>query len=198
MHPPLSSNWKHILVLALIMTLGLVLVLFLFLGLKPSPDRDKADDSQGGATARKDIMLIFVALGCAMLLLLVIIIARIMRKQEEVTDSQLQLLSDQVQLLQYACPATSFGEESLDDAETSCSICLLVLEIGDVVRTFPCPVAPQHIFHKDCIDSWMATQIDNRWDASSDNMLENVSCPICRRQVAPVNADAAEAQGTQV
>ncbi|KAL7104028.1 hypothetical protein ACP275_08G218400 [Erythranthe tilingii] len=58
-----------------------------------------------------------------------------------------------------------------DDDETSlteeCSVCLSILEDGEIVRTLPnC----KHTFHAECIDKWFDT---------------NSTCPICRMNAEP-------------
>ncbi|EYU30788.1 hypothetical protein ABFS82_08G207600 [Erythranthe guttata] len=57
-----------------------------------------------------------------------------------------------------------------DDDETSlteCSVCLSILEDGEIARTLPnC----KHTFHAECIDKWFVT---------------NSTCPICRMDAEP-------------
>jgi len=54
---------------------------------------------------------------------------------------------------------------------TECSVCLDDLGVGDTVRTLP---TCGHTFHKSCIDLWV---------------LRRADCPLCKRQVKPVNKD---------
>jgi len=48
--------------------------------------------------------------------------------------------------------------------EKTCSICLTVLRVDDVVRNVSC----SHLFHADCLDQWL---------------VHNDTCPLCRRPV---------------
>ncbi|KAL8046877.1 hypothetical protein ABFX02_08G202300 [Erythranthe guttata] len=72
-----------------------------------------------------------------------------------------------------ALPHFIFRKTSSDDDDddetslTECSVCLSILEDGEIVRTLPnC----KHTFHAECIDKWFDT---------------NSTCPICRMDAQP-------------
>ena len=70
-----------------------------------------------------------------------------------------------------------YGEESLETKKTEeCAICLEEFKADDEVDTLNCHQA--HVFHHDCIKSWVASQQDK---------LEEMTCPSCRGIVQPEN-----------
>lgn len=56
------------------------------------------------------------------------------------------------------------GSEISSDSVIPCAVCLSHMEIGDEARSLPC----EHLFHKQCIDSWLA---------------RSLQCPVCRSVV---------------
>ncbi|GAX78647.1 hypothetical protein CEUSTIGMA_g6085.t1 [Chlamydomonas eustigma] len=60
--------------------------------------------------------------------------------------------------------ADTEGSTEAADSDTTCIVCLLDYEDGDILRQLPC----KHDFHKDCIDSWMK---------------HHQTCPICRKEL---------------
>ena len=70
---------------------------------------------------------------------------------------QEQALLSAVQALPSSCfsvgPPTTFLAHSSDawNAREECSICLVPFEVGTLIKTLPC----RHMFHADCIDSWL-------------------------------------------
>eukprot|EP00549_Striatella_unipunctata_P000850 CAMPEP_0118720628 /NCGR_PEP_ID=MMETSP0800-20121206/30218_1 /TAXON_ID=210618 ORGANISM="Striatella unipunctata, Strain CCMP2910" /NCGR_SAMPLE_ID=MMETSP0800 /ASSEMBLY_ACC=CAM_ASM_000638 /LENGTH=562 /DNA_ID=CAMNT_0006628293 /DNA_START=6 /DNA_END=1695 /DNA_ORIENTATION=+ len=64
------------------------------------------------------------------------------------------------------CTQASLGVcDQRSEEDDCCPICLVEYGNGDQVRTLPC----NHEFHKDCVDSWLAT---------------NASCPACRHSLS--------------
>ncbi|GAX78646.1 hypothetical protein CEUSTIGMA_g6084.t1 [Chlamydomonas eustigma] len=81
-------------------------------------------------------------------------------------------------------PAAAVQLETAADSDTTCTICLIEYENGDILRQLPC----KHEFHKDCIDSWM---------------IFHHTCPICRKElvqqtVPPATNQSYEHQSVQV
>jgi len=60
-------------------------------------------------------------------------------------------------------PTFAITERS-EQLENTCPICLESLSVADVMRTMPC----MHVFHKTCVDTWLAIQ---------------GTCPICKFQI---------------
>lgn len=58
----------------------------------------------------------------------------------------------------------AYGAEQQTKPLESCSICLTELEADCAVRRLPC----MHLFHKKCVDIWLATTL---------------TCPICRLSI---------------
>lgn len=58
-----------------------------------------------------------------------------------------------------------FAAEKLGSERSVCPICLMQIELAEVVRQTPC----KHTFHSSCIDSWC---------------LKNLSCPVCRTDLS--------------
>lgn len=63
---------------------------------------------------------------------------------------------------------------STKDYEEPCVVCLEAIRAGQQIRTLPC----FHVFHRSCAEA----------DFARDTRPNPVQCPMCRIEVAPVNA----------
>lgn len=82
------------------------------------------------------------------------------------SDPSEQTLGMFMKALDEARPATLHSGGSLRANLADCSVCLCQFLEGDMVRRLRC----NHIFHKDCLDSWLRPPA-------------RVSCPLCRSPV---------------
>nr|GLL32092.1 E3 ubiquitin-protein ligase RHA2B-like [Ipomoea trifida] len=70
-----------------------------------------------------------------------------------------------------------FKSEMGTEGSSECSVCLCGIEEGDEIRELNC----HHLFHRVCLDRWVG--------------YGRVTCPLCRRSVAPAGRMAAEHGG---
>lgn len=72
-----------------------------------------------------------------------------------------------LKLIEEKNPATRYHTAAAAEPALECTVCLSTFEEGELIRKLKC----KHVFHKDCLDTWLQQC--------------SATCPLCRSEVLP-------------